>query len=710
MKKTKRDHFGMQNSMTDNKNGMDKKKKIILLCTIAACAIVVGVALALVFNWLGKGGSFKNTPNNSVETTDTPSPEMTPTSQTQAPATPVIEETTAPEDISILTPEPTQAAETDEPGLIVVTTATPTPEITPEPTATPLDPYEDLLSKADTSMMKDIVNILLIGVDYSTERETWHGKKEWHSDVMMVLAINFTENRADLISLPRDTYANIPDVKGIYKLNAAINCGGGLYDSNGDVNPSGLEKVCDAAEWMLGGIPVDYYYAVTMTSLKDLVDLCGGLEYDMDIKFTIQGRSYEKGLQHINGQAFLDYCRVRKTQNGLTASQAGDANRVNRQKRMLVALFRQMKADQLIVKIPEIVDTFDGDLFTNCSFAQTAALAAFAYNLDPANIGMYSMSGTTSSLFQWNFCFTDQSNRVDIIQKVYGVKAGRYSKYTYSYGRYTWCDMLYEHYKKLLDPLTQYVQKLIDEDDKLPEFTPEPTFTPEPSITPEPTQAPTTVPVTPPPTEPPTPVAPTTPPPTTPPTEPPTPKPTEEPTPEPTEPPTPKPTEEPTPEPTEEPTPKPTEEPTPKPTEEPQPTDPGDDANAAGAVAPRRIGVYYETTEIQLRKYTPEQRDLFERYKTAVEELEKLHKEADKEAKKARNGSSNSLSSVGQAYLKKLGEVQDLAIEVAKTFEYNKVKNFTVPFGPTATGWDSSAWAYNYGKDRKFNEVIVDFN
>ena len=148
--------------------------------------------------------------------------------------------------------------------------------LTPEPT---VDPYQLLYERADTSMMKDIVNILLVGVDYSTERETWNGKKEWHSDVMMVLAVNFDENRADLISLPRDTYAEIPNVKGIYKLNASLNCGGGLYNDDGSFNPRGMQKVLDAAEWMLGGIEIDYYYAVTMTSLKDLVDLCGGLEY-----------------------------------------------------------------------------------------------------------------------------------------------------------------------------------------------------------------------------------------------------------------------------------------------------------------------------------------------------------------------------------------------------------------------------------------------
>ena len=111
-----------------------------------------------------------------------------------------------------------------------------------------------------------------------------------------------------------------------------------------------------------------------------------------------------------------------------------------------------------------------------------------------------------------------------------------------------------------------------------------------------------------------------------------------------------------------------------------------------------------------VRKYTPEQRELFEEYKETIQELEKIKKEADKEAKKARNGSSNSLNSVSQDYLLKLKQVQELAIRVAKEFNYTKVKNFTVPFAPTGSGWNSSPWAVNYGKDKKFNEVIVDFN
>ncbi len=356
-----------------------------------------------------------------------------------------------------------------------------------EPTPTPtLDPYEVVSAQADTSMMQNIVNVLLIGVDYAVERETWNGKHEYHSDVMMVMAINFDENRVDLISLPRDTYANIPGVKGIYKLNASINCGGGFEAEGG----AGFLKTCEAASWMLGGIPVNYYYAVTMPAVKELVDVVGGVDYDMEIAFTMMGRSYSVGPTHLSGQGVLDYLRVRKNVQG-----SGDLNRINRQKEMLVAIFESMQKQNLILKIPEIINSFEGQLFTNCTLGQTAALTKFAYSLDKDNIGMYSMGGTgPTNIFNWNFVLTDQTNRVKIIKEVYGIDVPKELEYTYDYARYRWADIIATHYIEITEPLVEYVSRTLAEDELLPTMSPTPSpqiITPPPETTPSPADTPT---------------------------------------------------------------------------------------------------------------------------------------------------------------------------------------------------------------------------
>lgn len=335
------------------------------------------------------------------------------------------------------TPVATVPADTPEPAAAVLPEVTETPVPSPTPT---LEPYQELYQQSDLSLPENIVNVLVIGVDYAEERETWNGKKDFHSDVMMVVAINFDSNRVDLISLPRDTYAKIPGVRGIYKLNASLNCGGGFEAPDG----AGFRKVCEAASWMLGGIPVNYYYAVTMPAVKGLVDAVGGVDYDLEMSYRMMGRYYRKGQQHLDGQGVLDYLRVRKNVN-----QPGDVNRVNRQKNMMVALFKSMQSQNLILKIPDILASFDGQLFTNCTASQTAALAAFAYRLDSESIGMHSMTskgGGNTNIFNWNFCLTDQPKRVALIREVYGIDVPEELEYSATYAKFYWADILADYY------------------------------------------------------------------------------------------------------------------------------------------------------------------------------------------------------------------------------------------------------------------------
>lgn len=327
------------------------------------------------------------------------------------------------------------------------------------------DPYEDLAAQADNSILKDMVNIILIGVDHSVERDTKHWDfKDFHSDVMIVLSINKVTKEVNMISLPRDTWAQIPGVKGIYKINASIDCGGG-WPTEG-----GFNKVCETAEWMLGGkIPVDYYYAVDMNAVKGLVDSIGGVDYNVDLDFTIMGRSYKEGQQHMNGQAVLDYLRVRK---GLPRDEAGDLNRIDRQKKMLVAIFDKLKQSNLLAQIPAILDAFNGNLYTNVNFAQTAALAVFMKDLDVAQIKMNAMGGHYDNLFNWNFVFTDQKKRVDLIKNIYGITVKQESKYTHEAAQKKWAEMYMPFFIEKAQGLLTPAKAKLDADATLPEYVP----------------------------------------------------------------------------------------------------------------------------------------------------------------------------------------------------------------------------------------------
>ncbi len=56
----------------------------------------------------------------------------------------------------------------------------------------------------------------------------------------------------------------------------------------------------------------DYYYAVSMPVVKELVDQIGGLTYTLDFNYSMAGRQYTAGEQFMDGQAVLDYLRVRR--------------------------------------------------------------------------------------------------------------------------------------------------------------------------------------------------------------------------------------------------------------------------------------------------------------------------------------------------------------------------------------------------------------
>lgn len=140
---------------------------------------------------------------------------------------------------------------------------------------------------------------------------------DFHTDAIIVLRVDFDNKTLDMISLPRDGFTHVPGVKGIYKLNAAINVGGGKTDA-------GFQKVCETASWYLGGVPIDYYAAFELETVTKIGDLIGGVDFDVDMAYTgTSGQKYKKGMQHLDGTGINDYMRARKNATGGTPGDQG---------------------------------------------------------------------------------------------------------------------------------------------------------------------------------------------------------------------------------------------------------------------------------------------------------------------------------------------------------------------------------------------------
>ncbi len=296
-------------------------------------------------------------------------------------------------------------------------TPVPTQELLADGDSTePPPPTEEeiLLSQADLNFIRNKVNILLIGADISQERLS-SKRLDYRSDVLLLLTIDFDGQTASLISIPRDSYAPIYNTKGRWKINAAFAHGGGYYEQ-------GPEYAMQTIGNLLGGIPINYYVGVDMNALKAAVDALGGIDYDVDIEIKLNGRVLKKGMQHLDGQQVLDYCRARK---GIST----DIGRTDRQQRILMTVFDQLKQKDQLLNIPKVYQSMSDKIFTNLTFEQLVALAVFAKDMDLANVSRATLEGKYLNVYDASFYVLDMVKKEELIKRVFGIDIN--SDYTY---------------------------------------------------------------------------------------------------------------------------------------------------------------------------------------------------------------------------------------------------------------------------------------
>ena len=328
---------------------------------------------------------------------------------------------------------------------------TPTPEPTPvfnieaylpaaEPDATPIPtlparnaaetPSTEPAEEKEQETKRNIVNIALFGIDAFESGKSTSGSMP-HTDANLVLAVDFDTKEVSLISIARDCLTTAPGHTGFYKFNGIFNVGGGMNDPK-----AGFDLSRRAAEEWLGGVSIPYYYGVDFQALIDLVDMIGGIDFELDIDIhTFDGRKYSKGMRHLDGYGVMAYVRMRKTADG------HDTSRTARQRKMLIAIFKKLKQEGKLSMVPDLLKTMGNNVYTNTTLAQTVSLINFAKDIDPDKIRTYSIQGAIHMHYDWAFCFIDQQARIDMLKEVFGITASPigvnslvYEKHLHDYG------------------------------------------------------------------------------------------------------------------------------------------------------------------------------------------------------------------------------------------------------------------------------------
>lgn len=175
--------------------------------------------------------------------------------------------------------------------------------------------HVDALSGAPSS---DGQVFLLAGSDSRADGAVQDDAEGQRTDTIMVLTVP-ASGTASLISLPRDTYVEIPG-HGPGKLNAAYSYGGATL----------LVETVEA----LTGMTVDHYVEIGMGGVQHVVDAVGGVELclDYDVNDELSQLVWTAGCHQVDGATALAFARMRYS------DPLGDIGRNQRQQQVIAAV------------------------------------------------------------------------------------------------------------------------------------------------------------------------------------------------------------------------------------------------------------------------------------------------------------------------------------------------------------------------------------
>ncbi|HBT96020.1 MAG TPA: hypothetical protein DEB24_08130 [Coriobacteriia bacterium] len=223
--------------------------------------------------------------------------------------------------------------------------------------------------------------MLLMGTDETNESELPR------TDTLILARIDQANKTAALLSIPRDTYVDIPGY-GKDKINAAYAYG--EQERKGGGAPLAIKTVSAFA-----GVDISYFAQVGFSRIKTLVDGLGGVWVDVPLSI-IGDRDAGNidvlaGYQQLNGEQALIFCRSRKFTGSDYQRQANQRT------------FLQATARQILSSSPGTIATTVNNLaemtFTNMDLGKIVKVAQGMQGLQESNIHTYTVPSTTDSRF-----------------------------------------------------------------------------------------------------------------------------------------------------------------------------------------------------------------------------------------------------------------------------------------------------------------------
>ncbi|QHE53607.1 LCP family protein [Pontibacillus sp. HMF3514] len=269
------------------------------------------------------------------------------------------------------------------------------------------DQAQQELNRGDKSTKRDEVvdpnydniSILFLGIDDSDVRNIENAR----SDAMVLATLNEKEKSIKLVSIPRDSYVDIPS-KGFKDKITHAHAFGGV-----DLAVSTVENMFN--------IPVDYYVRLNFNAFIETVNALGGIEYDVPFKLSEKNSNdvagaikLEKGQQHLNGEEALALARSRQYDSDMARGQ--------RQMELMKAIFQEASKMKSIGKYGSLIDSIGKNMKTNMEFEEMVSLHDYALRKNNVEIDTMQLNGNHAYIDDIYYYRLKDQSVTDIMSKL----------------------------------------------------------------------------------------------------------------------------------------------------------------------------------------------------------------------------------------------------------------------------------------------------
>lgn len=256
------------------------------------------------------------------------------------------------------------------------------------------------------------VNIL-IGGD-SSDRQNAQANGGDLTDSIMILSIDTSNKTGMMISIPRDTWVQLPDSGGqLAGTHQKINAANTLSNFHASGYPNGGMGALEYVIKQNFGVPIDYYALVNYQAFQDLVNAVGGITitiqspdprglYDPQPFPGAKVLKLPNGPVNLNGLEALNLARARGEAAGSYGFPQSDFNRTEHQREMAIAIKDKATSASVIsnpLKIGDLAGAVGNNVQTDMKLDEVESFYSLIKNVPDTAIQSYNINTLVSGKY-----------------------------------------------------------------------------------------------------------------------------------------------------------------------------------------------------------------------------------------------------------------------------------------------------------------------